>query len=374
MSSPEVVLFLPSLAGGGAERVFVELANQFAAEGVRVDLVLCSATGPYLGEVAPAVRIVDLGVPRVLRALPRLARHLRREKPASVLSALDHSNVVAVAARTLAARRTRCVVSTRVVPTMLSVESGAAAADKVMFAARLVYRFADAVIANSGAVADDMAAYLRVPRRRINVIYNPLGLDFIRRQSEQPVAHPFCAPGAPPLVLSAGRMSPLKDFPTLVRAFAQVRARRDCRLVILGEGPDFDAVRGLVRELGIEQDVALPGFDRNPFAWMRHARVFVSSSLSEGCPNVLMQALACGTPVVSTRSIGGAAEILEDGRWGTLVPVGDPQAMADAIDATLDASTHPDGRLRAADFALDRVARQYLAIVLPERFPPAKKN
>ncbi len=133
-------------------------------------------------------------------------------------------------------------------------------------------------------------------------------------------------------------------------------------------------MRGLVRELGIEQDVALPGFDRNPFAWMRRAGVFVSSSLSEGCPNVLMQALGCGTPVVSTRSIGGAAEILEDGRWGTLVPVGDPQAMADAIDATLDARTHPDGRLRAADFALDRVARQYLAIVLPERFPPARHN
>lgn len=365
--SPDVVLFLPSLAGGGAERVFVELANQFVAEGVRVDLVLSSATGPYLSEVSRAVRVVDLAAPGVLRSLPRLARHLRREKPASMLSALDHSNVVALAARTLAGRRMRCVVSTRIPPTTMTIEAGAAAASKVMFAARVMYRFADAVIANADAVAADMAGYLHVPRDRISVIYNPLDLGVIERQSAAAVDHPFCAPGSPPLVLSVGRMAPLKDFATLVRAFAQVRAQRDCRLAILGEGPGLDSLRSLIRELGVERDVALPGFDRNPFAWMRRAAVFVSSSLSEGCPNALMQALACGTPVVSANGIGGAAEVLEGGRWGTLVPVRDPAAMARAIEATLDATTHPDVRARAADFALDRVARQYLKVVLPER-------
>jgi glycosyltransferase involved in cell wall biosynthesis len=120
--------------------------------------------------------------------------------------------------------------------------------------------------------------------------------------------------------------------------------------------------------LGLERDVILPGFVSNPFAWMRRAAMFVSSSLSEGCPNALMQALACGTPVVSTDAVGGSAEILEAGKWGRVVPVRDAAALAKAMVATLDATTHPDVRQRASDFAVRGVARQYLEILLPHHF------
>lgn len=367
-SSPKVVLYLPSLAGGGAERVFVELANQFAALGLRVDIALASAEGPYLSEVARGVGIVDFAAGGVARSVRKLVAYLRAEKPDAMLSGLDHANVMSVVARLAARVRTRCVVSSRSVPTMLGKEGGHARAWAVLRAASIAYRFADAMIANSDGVAEDLSRFLRIPRKRINVIYNPLNLQSIDRLSREPVQHPYFAEGSAPVVLSVGRISPLKDFPTLLRAFVQLRAQRDCRLVILGDGPDTDALAALVRELRAENDVSLPGFVPNPYSWMRRSGVFVSSSLSEGCPNALMQALACGTPVVSTNSVGGAAETLQHGRWGELVPVGDSTAMAAAIGRTLDARTHPDVRQRAKDFALDRIAQEYLRVLLPTQF------
>jgi glycosyltransferase involved in cell wall biosynthesis len=374
VSSPRILLFLPSLAGGGAERVFVELANEFVALGLHVDLALASAEGPYLCEVAQAVRVVDFAASGVARPVPKLARHLRSERPAAVLSGLDHANVMSLLARAVSATRTRCVISTRSVPTMLSREAGHARAWVVLQGARIAYRFADAMIANSEGVASDLSRYLRLPRNRITVIYNPLNLALIERLSQEPVSHPCCAPGAPPFILSVGRISPLKDFPTLVRAFSIVRSQRDCRLVILGEGPDREELELLIRELGLEREVHLPGFVGNPFSWMRHAGVFVSSSLSEGCPNALMQALACGTAVVSTNAVGGSAETIQHGKWGSLVPVGDSRAMAEAVVTTLDATTRPDVRQRANDFSHDRIARQYLEVLLPGHFESAVEH
>jgi glycosyltransferase involved in cell wall biosynthesis len=364
-----IVMFLPSLAGGGAERVFVELGNELAVQGHAVDLALASATGPYLGEVGPCVRVIDLGATGVLRAVPALARHLRRERPAALLSALEHANVAAALARRLSMARIRCVASARAVPTMMGHEAGWGLARRVLAVSRFAYRFADAVIANSQGVADDMASHLGLRREKIRVIYNPLDLAHIDSCVSAPVAHPFCAPGSPPLLLSAGRFSPLKDFATLIRAFARLRATRACRLVILGEGELRPELEALVSELGVGDDVAMPGFVTNPYAWMRCAAVFASSSLSEGCPNALMQALACGTRVVSTDAVGGSAEILEHGRWGRVVPVQDASALAFAISATLDDANPPDVRTRALAFALPDIARAYASVLLPGEHP-----
>jgi glycosyltransferase involved in cell wall biosynthesis len=365
----KLVIFLPSLEGGGAERVFVELANAFSSAGVPVDLALARASGPYMSELAPPVRVIDLGGRGVLQSLPRLARHLRTERPEAMLSALQHANVVAVLARLIGRRQTRCVVSTRSVLSMLKYETGSLNAWRVTQASRLAYPFADAVIANSEGVAADLVRFLRVPRERIHVIHNPLGIERIERLSRESPAGAGIDTAGAPLILSVGRLSGLKDFPTLLRAFALVRRTHACRLAILGEGPDRRRLEALAHRLGVGGELLLPGFVANPFAWMRHAALFVSSSISEGCPNALMQALACGTRVVSTDCPGGSREILEDGRWGRLVPVGDAAAMARAITATLDAADAPDVRRRAADFSLERVARPYLEVLLPREFP-----
>lgn len=363
--TPRVALFLPSLDGGGAERVFVELANEFARRGLRVDLVLAMEKGAYLSEVSHQVRIVGLTSHRLLRALPKLAGYLRRERPEAILSALDHANVVAILARGLACRSARCVVSARSMPSGMYAGRVSTRSRLLLRLARATYRHADAVVANSHAVARDVKLHLGVAAESLFVIYNPINLEWIDAMSREDVAHRWFAEGAPPVILSAGRLSAEKDFGTLIRAFAQVRSRRDCRLLILGEGPDRPGLAGLAREVGVERDFEMPGFIPNPIAWMRRARVFVSSSVTEGLPNVVMQALALGLPVVSTRSAGGVAELLGEGRWGTLVPVGDASAMAKAIAANLDASHDIRVRARAMDFAPSAIASQYIELLLP---------
>jgi len=362
----EVALFLPSLDGGGAEGVFVELANEFAARDLRVDLVLAFARGPYTGDVSPRVRIIDFKSARVLGALPKLVRYLRLERPAALLSGLDHANVVAVLARQIARSDTRCVISMRAVPSAIYRLDGSGGSRMLLRFMKVAYRFADAIIANSSAVALDMSKLLRIPIDDVHVIHNPLNLPRIEQQSRAPIPHEWFANGAPPIVLGVGRLDPLKDFATLIRAFAIVRSRRACRLVILGEGPERSKLESLVRQAGIADDALMPGFEPNPFAWMRQASVFVSSSLTEGCPNALMQALSLGTRVVGTDCVGGTAELLEHGRWGTIVPVGFPGAMAAAIGDSLDAGANPDARLRAADFSHERIAQRFLDVLLPE--------
>ncbi len=370
MSSPLIGLFLPSLDGGGAERVFVELANEFVALGARVDLALADARGPYLSEVAPAVRIVDFEVSGVLRSLPKLVRHLRKERPEALLSGLDHANIVAILARVAARSTTRSVISIRSVPTAGYRETPSLRRWVLLRLMRIAYPFADAIVANSDAVASDVSQLLGIPRDRLHTVHNPLNISRIQSLSFEGVDHPWCVAGAAPLILGVGRLDVLKNFSALIRAFCLVRSRRECRLVILGEGPERANLEGLIRQLGLDREVLLAGFVNNPFSWMRRSRVFVSCSLTEGCPNALMQALACGTPVVSTDSVGGSGEVLQGGKWGYMVAVGDIRAMAAAIEASLDTTGHPDVRLRAKDFAHETVVRQYLQILLPSPAAP----
>jgi glycosyltransferase involved in cell wall biosynthesis len=369
-----ITLFLPSLDGGGAERVFVQLANEFAALGLRADLVLAAARGPYLSEVAAGVRIIDLGAQGVMRALPKLVRYLRAERPDVVLSALDHSNVIAILACRIARTGTRCVISMRSVPSAVYREEKLARKWVLPALMRRSYGRADRIIANSQGVASDLISNFQVPAEKVSIIYNPLDLELIRRLSRERVENPWLSSGSTPMILGVGRLDVLKDFPTLIRAFSIVRSQRDCRLVILGEGPDRRALESLVVELGLQKDVCLPGFVNNPFAWMRVATVMVCSSLTEGCPNALMQALACGTPVVSTDCAGGCSEILEGGRWGRLMPVRDPRAMAAAILATMEGAERVYVGSRAADFASQKIARDYLQQLLPEFTPPIEER
>ena len=374
MASPTITLFLPSLEGGGAQRVFVELANEFVALGLRVNLALASAHGPYLEEISDGVRVIDFRASGVLQSLPKLARHLRSERPDVMLSGLDHANIIAMLARVAAGHGTRCVISMRSVPTAVYRESRSVRGWLLLQLIKVAYPFADAIVANSEAVASDLSQLLRITQSRLHIVYNPLNTAWIEKASREEVDHSWCAAGAPPIVLGVGSLGVLKDFQTLIRAFSIVRSIRVCRLVILGEGPQREDLERLIYELGLERDVHLAGFVGNPFAWMRRATVFVSSSLTEGCPNALMQALACGTSVISTDCVGGSAEVLQSGKWGHLVAVGDYRAMADAIAKTLEATIHPDVRQRANDFTHDRIARQYLQILLPNHVPPAAER
>ncbi|MDR7921524.1 glycosyltransferase [Thermosynechococcus sp. HY213] len=358
-----IAIFLPSLAGGGAERVMVTLANGFAARGYAVDLVLASAVGPYLKDVAPAVRVVDLRAGRVIKALWPLVRYLRCERPLAMLSAMNHANVVAILARRLAAASTRLVVSER---TTISVEVARArglAARAVYALVPRLYPKADGIVAVSRDAARDLERFAKLPAGSVRAIYNPFDLERIERLAHEPVPHPWLQPGQVPVVLAIGRLTEEKNFTALLQAFAQLRARRDARLLILGEGELREELEQLSHALGLGSDVLqMPGFVANPFAYLSRAALFVLSSRWEGLPGVLIEAMACGTPVVSTDCPSGPREILEDGRWGRLVPVGDVEALTRAMEETLTMPRDqlPDVRQRAQDFDQTQAIDAYL--------------
>jgi len=391
-----LAIFLRSLVGGGgAERMMVTLAGALAERGHRVDLVLARATGNFFDEIHPGVRIVDLGVrtilpalpallrlpaeglrmlpaflppapPRVLGCIPALEHYLREERPDSMLSALNYSNLAALWARRLAGVPTRLVVSERNTLSVRAMRSSERSLRALPAMIRRFYPWADAVTAVSDGVADDLARISGIPRAAITTTWNPVVSPALTDAAARPLDHPFFRPGEPPVVLGAGKLRPQKDFGTLLDAFAKVRAVRPARLVILGEGPQASRLRVRARRLGVSADVALEGFVANPFAYMARAAVFALSSAWEGLPAVLIQAMACGCPVASTECPSGPAEILEGGALGPLVPVGDAAALAAAILRLLAAPTDR-GRLRrrAEDFAVDRVAERYLAVMLP---------
>lgn len=358
-----VALFLPSLRGGGAERVMVNLARGFAERGLKVDLVLAKAEGPYLSEVPPTVRIVDLKAPRVLASLPGLVRYLCRERPAAMLSTLDHANIMALWAKRLSGSPTRVVVRVANTPSLSSGHGSTARARLTPLFLRLFYPWADGIVAVSQGVAADLSRITGIRRERITVIYNPVVTPELLERAKEPLAHPWFAPGQPPVILGVGRLTKQKDFPTLIRAFALVRRERPARLLILGEGEERSRLEALVKELGLEGDVALPGFVDNPYAYMSRAAVFVLSSAWEGLPNVLIQAMACGCPVVSTDCPSGPAEILENGKYGPLVPVGDVEHLFRAIVTIMDEGRRLNLTAWISAFEVDIVLKQYLMVL-----------
>jgi glycosyltransferase involved in cell wall biosynthesis len=363
----KVALFLPSLRGGGAERVTLALANGFAGRGFDVDLVLASAVGPYLTEVNKGVRVIDLRTSRVLASLPGLIRYLRRERPAALLSAMRHANVVAYLATRFARVATRLVVSEHNTLSR-SARGGRGKGAVVRTLMRPAYRRCQGIVAVSNGVADDLCGELRLPRSSIRTIYNPVVSDRLTAQSQEPIAQ--VANIGRPVILAAGRLTAQKDYPTLLRAIALLRKNVGASLVILGEGELRGELERLAADLEISDYVAMPGFAENPYAWMRQADLFVMSSAWEGLPTVLIEAMACGTPVVSTDCPSGPDEILEGGKWGGLVPPGDHEALAMAMLRALENEKTPDVKLRAATFNVTAAIDAYLDLLLPARQGP----
>ncbi|RYG38395.1 glycosyltransferase [bacterium] len=327
-----IAVFLPCLAGGGAERSLVSLADGLARRGHEVHLVLAHADGEYLASLPSTVKLFDLKRQRVLSAVRPLTAYLRKEQPQALLSALDHANVAAILAGRLSRTKTRIVVSLR--NTLGEEYATPSRGQKLtLTAARRLYPAANAVVAVSNGVADDAARVIGLPRNHIVTIYNPVITPSLHAQAAEPPIHPWFSDGGPPVVLGVGRLNAQKDFPTLLKAFG--RLKTPARLMILGEGEKRTELEALAGPFG--DRVSLPGFSDNPFPAMAACGVFALSSRFEGLPGALVQAMACGAPVVSTDCPSGPREILEDGRWGALVPVGDDAALTSSIEVALNA-------------------------------------
>jgi len=359
---PDVAFFLPNLGGGGAERVLTNLANAFVERGVAVDFVLGKAEGPNLAKLDSKVQVVDLGTNNVYGWLTPMVRYLKERQPSAVLSALHHANLVALWASMLSSTKARVIVGVHGMMSQDIENSNKKLAKVIPFLVKTFYPRADKIVCVSNGVAEELVRKYHLPRSKIQVIYNPVVTEEMFEMAEEPIDHPWFQLGQPPVILGVGRLTPAKDFGTLIKAFSLLRRKVEAKLVILGEGPERGKLEHLVEELGLKDDVSMPGFVENPYKYMRKSAVFVLSSRWEGLPTVLVEALALGIPVVSTDCPSGPAEILENGKWGRLVPVDDPKTLTDAI---LEAMNDERGKgvERARNFVLDKIVEQYLTLM-----------
>lgn len=362
-SNSRIALFVPSLNGGGAERVMVLLANGIAERGYSVDLVTLCSEGTYRGEVSPDVNVVDLSARRMLTSIFPLFRYLRKSRPFALISALDYANIIAVCAQWMSLVDSRIIVTEHNTLSISCANADRGLGRLVPFLVRHFYKRAHGILAVSSGVADDLARVLDIDRKKIRLAYNPVVTGEMIARSYEAVEHSWLSDGQQPFVLAVGRLTGAKDFPTLIRAFKKLRDTDDVRLVILGEGAQRDQLEKLVAELGLETVVVLPGFSDNPYAWMRKSALFVLSSAWEGFGNVLVEAMACGVPVVSTNCPSGPAEILENGKWGRLVPVGDADALAKAMHESLADIEPPDVVTRSRRFDVTNAVDEYLAAI-----------
>lgn len=393
-SRKHITLFVRSFEGtGGAERVILNLGCGLCAQGHKVDLLMARCTGLFLDQIPPEINVVNLKVHSarqslkmllhlrkdtlfwlrmvftrnahyVLGALPDLVEYLKRERPDALISSMDYPNAVAVLARDLARVSSRVILT---VHTTLSEQVANSTKPRIKAQVEVNRRFyprADAVVTVSQGVADDLARVLGLPVENFTTIYNPVVSDQLFRQAAEHLSHPWFRDGEPPVILSAGGLRPAKDHMTLLYAFSIARLKRPLRLIILGEGKLRGDLTRQAEELGISADLDLPGFVNNPYQYMKHASLFVLSSVLEGFSMVLIEAMVCGCPVVSTDCPNGPKEILENGRFGVLVPAGDAQAMASAILHSLDDPIDESALIeRGRAFSIQKAVKKYLDLI-----------
>ncbi|WP_295621871.1 glycosyltransferase [Chamaesiphon sp. GL140_3_metabinner_50] len=361
MPTQRIAFFLPTLAGGGAERVALNLLKGMLERDVLLDLVVADTEGPYLEQVPAGVQLVNLGTARVMKAIPALARYLNETKPVALLSHMNHANIAAILARDLARSKTKLVIVEH--NTLSSSKSNLRRSKFLPPMMRFLYPRADAIVGVSQGVATDLESQLGFQPGTVRVVYNPVVDRELLAKAAMPITHPWFEAGNPPVFLAVGRLSQQKDFANLIRAFAIVRQQKSARLLILGEGETRSELEAEIAALGIGADVSLPGFVQNPYAYMSGATTFVLSSQWEGLPTVLIEAMACGCAVVSTDCPSGPDEILASGKYGRLVPIEDSQALADAMLQTLETSPDRSDSLdRGRYFSAERAVDAYLQL------------
>ena len=363
MAKKRIAFFLDALHGGGAEKAVVNLLKGMVErDEFDLDLVLATKEGPYLDSVPSEVRIVDLEVGRAISGTLPLRRYLRENRPWAVIGSMGHVNVVATIATKLSLIDTKLLL---VEHNTISANQTKLRRAKIVFQLmKLLYPTADAVGGVSIGVARDLEQCLGLKPESVKVLHNPVVNQDLIAKSQAELDHPWFADGSPPVFLAVGRLTAQKDFLVLLKAFALVRKQQPARLIILGEGEDRPDLENAIADLDLTEDVLLPGFVSNPYAYMRHASCFVLSSRQEGLPTVLIEAMACGCPVVSTDCPSGPDEILAGGIYGILAPVKDDRALGRGMLATLANPTAPEVlKERANEYSTAKTVGTYVSLL-----------
>lgn len=357
-SRKRICFFAPNLEGGGAERVISILAARFSESAYEVDLVLANAAGPYLNDIPDSVEVINFKCKKMILTLPKIIKYLRTQQPDILFTSHMHVSTIALYAVKLSFIKTRVFVRQ---PTMLMPSSRKRSwTSKLrqklfLMASKSAYR----IIVTSKSMSKEFQNLSGLSSDKIVIIYNPVPIQTIEKKSLEILEHPWFKDGELPVILAVGRLITVKDFRTLVKAFCITHNKIPTRLLILGEGPLRAEIEELIEKLGVKDLVQMPGFVSNPYQYMKHSQVFVLSSLWEGFPNSMVEAMACGTAIVSTDCDGGASEVLEFGKWGKIVPIENEQKMAEAIVETLSMENLPNVVERVTEFSVDHIFKKY---------------
>jgi exopolysaccharide biosynthesis WecB/TagA/CpsF family protein len=356
-----VAFYMHDLSGGGVERMRLALIAELKACGLDVTLVVGAKQGPLLPFLPADLKVISLGAKRTLFSVWGLVKFLRAEQPNVLVSSLNHNNIAAMLARRISGVSTRLVICQH--NTLSGEQRLGWKYRAVPWAYWLLQHEADAIVAVSQGVAEDLARVARIPPRNISVIYNPVIDKGFSGRVLQPPPHAWLAKKDCPVFVFVGRLTAQKDAHTLLAAMEIALLRCSARLILLGKGEEEPELRRFAREACIEHAVGFVGFQANPLPWIRHADALVSSSRYEGLGNAIIEALACGTQVIATDCPHGPAEILLDGKLGRLVPVGDASALADALANHNSFYYDPaQRRARANDFTATACAQQHIRL------------
>lgn len=358
----KVSFLMRSAQGGGAERVMISLANSFVEKGYDIDFLFVHAEGPFLKELNKEINIIDLKSKRAIYSLIKLYIYLFKNKPNTLISALNYINLIAIfSCFFLFLKKPKVIITEH--GTLSAVSKDLKGTGKIVpKLMKFLYPYATKIVCVSNGVADDLAEQLNINREKIVTIYNPINFENINSKKDIPLDHPWAREDIP-IVLGAGRLVDVKNFPLLINAFLRVRAKMPCRLVIVGEGEKRQDLEKIIVSSPFADDILLYGFTDNPYQWMKLAEVFVLSSNTEGLPTVLIEALACGAKVISTDCPSGPREILDNGNYGILVEVGNVDQLASSLENNLIFGFNNSHRLLFENYRLESVFTNYEKLI-----------
>ncbi len=361
--SKRIAFFMPSFRGGGAERVTLLLAEAFGQRGYHVDLLIVNAEGPLREAVPKEVSVLNFGKSRTLNCLLPLASYLRQQMPESLVCTMVHVGLVGITASLISGVAVRVILAVHGVASRNKENTSTLKRKIIAFCFRKIFNKAHAIIAVSQGTAVDFADYFGIARERISVISNPVITKDFKKKASEYVFHNWFNQSKIPVLISIGRLNPIKDYETLIRAFAEVRKLRETYLVILGEGELRSKLLSLIRHLNLQDSVQLLGFVSNPLAYLEKSDLFVISSISESFCMAIVEALELGVKIVSTDCPFGPREILQQGKYGRLVPIRNVQLLAKAMLQTLDEPRPNIDTSYTQQYKVDTVARQYENVI-----------
>jgi glycosyltransferase involved in cell wall biosynthesis len=337
------------------------LLPSIASKGIKVDLLHVNGKGPHIEADGENLRVVKLGSSHSFTSLIPLIRYLKRERPDALLSDKDRVNQVAIVARILARVPTRVIVRSGTTISKALESRGILEKVRHYISMRYLYKYADAIITASQGSAEDLSRFAGIPLSDISVIPNPVNQEEILELASGEISHPWFKGTGTPVIVGLGELGGSKDYKTLIRAFAALKADREVKLYIMGGGRGQQSLQKLVDDLGLEEDVEFAGFTKNPFPYLGRADLFVLSSNFEGFGMALLEALSLGIPSVATDCPSGPRDILQDGRYGQLVPIGNAEEMAKAMGLALDAPPESSYlKEGAVPYSLEKVLDMYL--------------